>query len=42
VNRILVTNGILVSEMKMSENSLEDFFLVCIEEVSRKPEAKDA
>ena len=42
VNRILVTGGISVSEMKMSENSLEDFFLDAIDEISQKPEASNA
>ena len=32
VNEILVKNGIRVSEMRMSENSLEDFFLDTIDE----------
>jgi ABC-2 type transport system ATP-binding protein len=42
VNRILVNGGIQVSEMKMSENSLEDFFLDAIDEISQKPEANNA
>jgi ABC-2 type transport system ATP-binding protein len=42
VNRILVTGGIAVSEIKMSENSLEDFFLDAIDEITRKPEEDNA
>jgi ABC-2 type transport system ATP-binding protein len=42
VNRILVTAGIAVSEIKMSENSLEDFFLDAIDEITRKPEDVNA
>ncbi len=42
VNRILVTAGIPVSEMKMSENSLEDFFLDAIDEITQKPEGGNA
>ncbi len=40
VNEILVRSGIRVSEMKMSSESLEDFFLEAIEEQGK--EAGDA
>jgi ABC-2 type transport system ATP-binding protein len=42
VNRILVNAGIAVSEIKMSENSLEDFFLDAIDEITQKPEDSNA
>ncbi|MDD4873861.1 MAG: ABC transporter ATP-binding protein [Dehalococcoidales bacterium] len=42
INIILVNGGIRVSEMKMSENSLEDFFLDAIDGISRETEAKNA
>lgn len=42
VNRILVTGGVAVSEIKMSENSLEDFFLDAIDEITQKPEDGNA
>ncbi len=41
-NSILVNGGIHVSEMKMSEDSLEDFFLDAIDEISEKPEENNA
>lgn len=42
INSILVNGGIRVSEMKMSEDSLEDFFLNAIDEISEKPEGNNA
>lgn len=42
VNSILVNGGIRVSEMKVSESSLEDFFLDAIDEITEKSEENDA
>lgn len=42
INSILVNGGIRVSEMKTAENSLEDFFLDAIDEMTEKPGEKNA
>lgn len=42
INNILVNGGIRVSELKMSESSLEDFFLDTIDEIDGKPEENNA
>ena len=42
INELLVKKGIRVSEMKTSEDSLEDFFLDVIDEEANTAEQKNA